>query len=244
MRTEHVLASLALLIGTGSGHAERPPATPPLMPTTALKVQLQALTKPVLMDYKPRRQIWAAFPDSSAHFYMPLEAGNCYWFMGSGGSGVQDVDMYLFDARDSRVADDRSNSVDMKIHYCPPSTGQFHVELKLKKGKGEVAMQVLGRNAAIHEASAEPGSGRPTAQVGAKPAAQKKKNAPEGVKTVSTTSAMPAQPPAGAAQAPVRPIAQAGVAQAGAAQTHAPQQTTGAAQAASLSWPEGPQRKP
>ena len=178
MRTAALVASLMTLTGTGVLHAARPPATTPLKPTPAASKLLQALAKPVTADYKSHFPVWAAYPSSSANFYLPVLAGHCYWILGTGAEGVRDVDMYLYNAQDSQVAEDRAYSVQMKIHYCAEAAGSFRVELKLKRGKGEVAMQVFVRAAAVRKPLV-PVDGRPlaTTPTGSKPATESEKRA-------------------------------------------------------------------
>jgi len=162
--------------------AARPDSTQALWPTKALKQQLAQLAKPVLADYRPEFRVWSAYPEKSAHYYFPTEEGACYWLLGSAGPGVQDVDMYLRDRDDHTVKEDRDSSPDMKLHFCTERgrAGQFHVELKLKKGQGEVAMQVYKRHAAMKQ---------PLEQPSAAPSEQPKPVA-------NTTSPTPARKPA------------------------------------------------
>lgn len=80
-----------------------------------------------------------------------LEAGRCYSLVGTSAATVEDADMYLFSPEDDRLADDKSDGRDMFLITCAKVTGPYRVELKLKDGKGDMALRVF-----IHDAPGQP----------------------------------------------------------------------------------------
>lgn len=156
-----------------------PDATPALKPTPALEKQLKGLIKKhePMHDYQPLYPIWAAFPEKSAHFYFRGEPGHCYWVVGAGGAGVRDVDLDLRDPDGSKLKEDHEDAPEMRVHFChAKDKGEnYQVDLTIKKGQGEVAMQVLKRKARLERPLARPkdspqdDSGPSAAKEGPKP---------------------------------------------------------------------------
>lgn len=137
-----------------------PDATPALKPTPALEKQLKVFIKKQepMHDYQPLHPIWAAFPEKAAHFYFRGEPGHCYWVVGTGGTGVRDVDLDLRDPDGSKLKDDHEDAPEMKVHFChsKDKAENYQVDLTLKKGQGEVAMQVLKRKARLEHPLTKP----------------------------------------------------------------------------------------
>lgn len=127
--------SLALLIPS---MARAQDASPQLAQTIdSLAAQMAPGQRPVSRmhgAYGPYRE--------GVSFIVNLKAGRCYTFVGAGGAGVGDVDMFLFDPTNRRVALDRRDDAWMNLTYCAPFAGPFRVELKVKNGAGEVGFRV------------------------------------------------------------------------------------------------------
>jgi hypothetical protein len=81
-------------------------------------------------------------------FPINMESGRCYTILGIGGPGVVDLDLFLFDPMNQRVALDRETNNFPRIQYCATLPGAYRVEGKVKRGAGEVALR------AYHYASA------------------------------------------------------------------------------------------
>ena len=74
---------------------------------------------------------------------VPMTQNRCYTIVGAGGPGVAEVDLFLFDIGGRKAAVERSRGPTARIDHCIPFTGNYRVELKVKRGGGEVAFQVF-----------------------------------------------------------------------------------------------------
>jgi hypothetical protein len=75
-------------------------------------------------------------------FFVPMDAGRCYTILGVGGYGVVDLDLFLFDPANQRVALDRHYNSWPRINYCAAYPGNYRIEAKVKRGAGEAAIRV------------------------------------------------------------------------------------------------------
>ncbi len=75
--------------------------------------------------------------------YVTMQAGHCYTIVGVGGQGVADLDLALFDPNGKRVASDIGFDPTPSLQHCATWPGAYKVEAKVKRGAGEVAVQVL-----------------------------------------------------------------------------------------------------
>lgn len=109
-----------------------------------IQQQLAAVAQALAPGQRPVSQVFATYGAHRApvSFLVPLSGGACYSIVGTGGMGVADVDMFLFDPMNKRVALDRRYDPWTHIVYCPSYPGNYRVELKVKSGQGEVAFQV------------------------------------------------------------------------------------------------------
>ncbi len=87
---------------------------------------------------------------------VPLQAGRCYSFVGTSAPTVDDADMYLFSPDNQPIANDKSDGRDMYVLSCAKVTGPHRVELKLKDGRGDLALRVFVHGAAKPESPPEP----------------------------------------------------------------------------------------
>jgi hypothetical protein len=74
-------------------------------------------------------------------FFVPMDAGRCYTVLGVGGPGVVDLDLFLFDPGNQRVALDRHYNNWPRINYCAAFPGNYRIEAKVKRGAGEAAIR-------------------------------------------------------------------------------------------------------
>lgn len=72
-----------------------------------------------------------------------LVGGRCYTLLGTGGDGVKDVDLYIYDGTNKKVASDLGFDALPALTYCPTWPGPHRVEIVLKDGGGEVAAQLF-----------------------------------------------------------------------------------------------------
>ncbi|MSP59314.1 MAG: hypothetical protein EXR72_03055 [Myxococcales bacterium] len=131
------LAAAVLLLAVAPAGAQN--ATP------MLAQQVSSIAASLAPGQAPVSQIFGSFGAHRApvSFMVPLAAGTCYTFIGAGGMGVRDVDMFLFDPGNRRVGLDRRSDNYCQITFCTPFAGPYRVELKVKRGEGEVAVQAF-----------------------------------------------------------------------------------------------------
>ena len=72
-----------------------------------------------------------------------LAGGRCYTLLGTGGDGVKDVDLYIYDGANKKVASDLGFDALPALTYCPRWPGPHRLEIVLKDGGGEVAAQLF-----------------------------------------------------------------------------------------------------
>lgn len=70
-------------------------------------------------------------------WYSALEVGKCYWFIGVGGPGVNELWLYLWDPKDNRITANKSESNKVVVGHCPEKSGMFHFQAKIGSGEGE-----------------------------------------------------------------------------------------------------------
>lgn len=74
---------------------------------------------------------------------LTLNGGRCFVFIGTGGDGVKDVDLYIYDAQNKKVASDMGFDATPALTYCANWPGKHRFEIVVKSGAGEVAAQVF-----------------------------------------------------------------------------------------------------
>lgn len=78
-------------------------------------------------------------------WFVPLEAGHCYTFIGAGGAGVQWLSQFLWDPTGRRVADNKSKTPQSVMGFCAPMPGPYHLQAKVEKGGGEYHVGVYAK---------------------------------------------------------------------------------------------------
>jgi hypothetical protein len=78
-------------------------------------------------------------------WYVTLEGGRCYTFVGGGGPGITGLYLYLWGPNGRRVADRRSDTTDTQLAYCTPIPGPYHLQAKAGRGAGEYRVGVYLR---------------------------------------------------------------------------------------------------
>jgi hypothetical protein len=104
--------------------------------------------------------------------FVTLEAGRCYTVVAVGGQGVADVDLALFNPNGKRVASDLGFDRTPSVQHCAQFSGAYRVEAKVKRGAGEVAMQIYaaGAGATMVPPPAPTGDGMPPPDPSLQPA--------------------------------------------------------------------------
>jgi hypothetical protein len=72
-----------------------------------------------------------------------FETGRCYVATARGGTGVRDVDLFLFDPAGVEIGRDLGTDAEPMIEHCPESAGRFMVEARAFEGEGAIGVMVL-----------------------------------------------------------------------------------------------------
>lgn len=70
-----------------------------------------------------------------AQFPMDLQA-RCYTFVAFGAGGARDVDLEVFDANNTRVANDASHDAQAAVTFCARAAGRYNLALRMAAGSG------------------------------------------------------------------------------------------------------------
>ena len=83
---------------------------------------------------------------------LQLVRGSCYEIAGlARPGGILDLDLMMDDATGSRVAEDRLETNDPHISYCPEATGSFLLRVDAYDGGGDYVVRVFRLGAAARE---------------------------------------------------------------------------------------------
>lgn len=104
--------------------------------------------------------------EREASFMVSLNGGVCYTGVAAGEHGVRDVDLFLFDPAQKRVAGDRRTDRRALFNYCVPSTASYRIQVASKSGDGEVAFQLFQD---VNASAPPPGNGNPPPPPGTPP---------------------------------------------------------------------------
>ena len=72
-----------------------------------------------------------------------LAAERCYVVAARGGEGIEDLDLFLYDARGAEVARDIGPTADARLEHCPPTPGPATLELRAFQGSGAAGVMVF-----------------------------------------------------------------------------------------------------
>jgi hypothetical protein len=78
-------------------------------------------------------------------WYSALEVGKCYWFIGVGGEGVNELWLYLWDPADKRITANKAAANKVTVGHCPEKSGMFHFQAKIGSGSGEYKVGVYAK---------------------------------------------------------------------------------------------------
>jgi hypothetical protein len=134
-------------------------------------------------------------------WYLPLEAGRCYWLGGAGGGEVRELFLYVWDPDNRRLADNRPKSPTVTLAFCAAKSGMHHVQAKVARGAGPYLVGAYSNVAPQKEIAAGPPrrAAAPQRQVAAAP--------PRQVAAAPPPPRPAAPPPRPAAPPPARQVA-------------------------------------
>ncbi len=78
-------------------------------------------------------------------WYVQFEPGKCYWLIGAGEKEVEELYLYLWDPKDSRVTANKSDTNRVTIGHCPTVGGMFHFQVKIGRGNGKYKVGVYAK---------------------------------------------------------------------------------------------------
>ena len=75
--------------------------------------------------------------DDRFDFPVQLDAGKCYWLVACGEpDAVKTISLYLWDQRDKRVTESKSDGPNPLIGHCAQATGMYRFQVKVTHGRG------------------------------------------------------------------------------------------------------------
>ena len=90
--------------------------------------------------------------------YVTMQAGRCYSILGIGGQGVNDLDLVLYNPNGKRVASDIGFDPTPSLQHCAQWPGAYKLTATVKRGGGEIAVQVYTAGGATAAPPADPAS--------------------------------------------------------------------------------------
>lgn len=72
-----------------------------------------------------------------------MQTDHCYVVVARGSTGVNDLDVSLYDAEGAEVGRDLRGDAEPLLEYCPTSAGVYRVEARLFQGAGAVGLMML-----------------------------------------------------------------------------------------------------
>jgi hypothetical protein len=78
-------------------------------------------------------------------WYVALETGKCYWFIGAGADSISELYLYLWDPKDKRITANKSENNRVTVGHCPTSSGMYHFQAKANSGDGKYKVGVFAK---------------------------------------------------------------------------------------------------
>jgi len=79
----------------------------------------------------------AADEGGRSDWFVDLEGGHCYTFVGEGAESVKKLYLYLWGPRGRRLTQTREDTPHAKMVYCTAFPGNYHFQAKVDDGQGE-----------------------------------------------------------------------------------------------------------
>jgi hypothetical protein len=127
---------------------EEPDAPNPDQPAAKPEVNLDSEVMALAKSSAPNAQkIGDSFSGDagSTDWYVALEQGKCYWFVGAGESSVEKLSLYLWDPSDKRVKASNSETNRVTVGHCPPTGGMYHMRAQVQSGEGNYKVGVFAK---------------------------------------------------------------------------------------------------
>lgn len=148
--------AVQVFVNPARGNAP-PVAAPPPRPTpspagepapTAAPADLEGAIKALAKsEAQGAEQIGDFFTGSAdkTDWYTALDKNKCYWFVGAGDEGVEELHLYLWDPSDERITANKSTQNRVNVGHCPKVSGMFHFQAKVHAGAGTYKVGVFAK---------------------------------------------------------------------------------------------------
>ena len=87
----------------------------------------------------------AAKEGGRSDWFVELDGGRCYTFVGEGGDGVKKLYLYLWGPAGHRLQSTRQDTPHAKMSYCTSFRGAYHLQAKVDDGQGEYRFGIYTR---------------------------------------------------------------------------------------------------
>lgn len=150
-RTSQWMVVAAMMVATATGTMAKKP--PPVMvppapaerpPSDALEAEVQRIATSSSPGARRVGDFLRGAGDKNSHmdWFVPLEAGTCYFIVGVAGPGIEFLSLYLWDPQNKRITENRAKSPQATMAACTTFPGPHHVQGKVGKGMGEYRVAV------------------------------------------------------------------------------------------------------
>lgn len=82
---------------------------------------------------------------SKNDFFVQLEKGTCYWFIGAAQKGVDDYYIYLWDQNNKRMGETKASSNKAQFGHCAEKSSMYRVQVKVDSDKDEVKLGIFAK---------------------------------------------------------------------------------------------------
>lgn len=82
---------------------------------------------------------------TKSDFYVQLDKGTCYWFIGAAQPGVDDYYIYLWDQNNKRIGETKASTNKAQFGHCAKDSSMYHVQVKVDDDKDEVKLGIWGK---------------------------------------------------------------------------------------------------
>jgi hypothetical protein len=131
---------------TATATRTRPAAPPPAHDDLAARVEKQGAAA-----VSGGHRVGALYRGAAAEeggrsdWFVPLEGGHCFIFVGEGGAGVNKLYLYLWGPGGRRLQSTREDTPHARMGYCTAFPGTYHVQAKVDDGQGEYRLGVYSK---------------------------------------------------------------------------------------------------
>jgi hypothetical protein len=125
------------------GSAAQPTEAPP-EPPDALSDEVEKLAA---SDAQGAQRVGNFFSgqDAESDWYTALEEDRCYWFVGAGDEGVEQLHLLLWDPKNQPAAENKAGASRVVLGHCPKASGMYRLQAKLGAGKGRYKVGVYAK---------------------------------------------------------------------------------------------------